>query len=549
MFHTWPGQVWMTRNGLLIVTAFFLLAPCDVTRFSDWFAARSTAFLLSATALGLAGSSGHIAALSGSLWPQSLDMLHLLAVGVWFGALPSLAYLLHSVNVGRTVPDPYSLRTIRRFSHVALIAVVVIAGTGFVSAWLLGDNFVGIIGTIHGRLLLAKIAILVPALLLAAKVRQLLCNPKTVHALPPTTTIAQRMAYYIAGEAMLLLILLGLAVAMTLSVPAIHSDPIWPLPIRLSLVRLEQVFLSQLSVQSVILRILALFTLLAAIRVSGRLRLYFLAGWVACLSAAAVVVAYPTSFVRPPVSYDARSIAKGKAIYQQDCTACSTRYIESEASKWLTPGDLFWFVSNGLPEQEGLSDFDHPLAETDRWHVVNFMRAHISASESRTIGSEIDFENPWLVAPDFAISIGPLTPFSLYDYRNRRIVLLVLYNLPESQERLRSLALRYGTLSSMGVEIVAVSRQPIDNPIAKLGDEPAMVFPIVTSGNTEINTTYGLFVQGESHAELLIDRQGYIRAIWRKDEIDTNDVRAVLAQVERLNQEKTPPPLPEAHVH
>ena len=76
-----------------------------------------------------------------------------------------------------------------------------------------------------------------------------------------------------------------------------------------------------------------------------------------------------------------------------------------------------------------------------------------------------------------------------------------------------------------------------------------MVFPIVTSGNTEINTTYGLFVQGESHAELLIDRQGYIRAIWRKDEIDTNDVRAVLAQVERLNQEKTPPPLPEAHVH
>jgi hypothetical protein len=51
-----------------------------------------------------------------------------------------------------------------------------------------------------------------------------------------------------------------------------------------------------------------------------------------------------------------------------------------------------------------------------------------------------------------------------------------------------------------------------------------------------------MFAPG-AHGELLIDRQGYIRAIWR------GSAGAVQAQVEKLNAEKDVPPFPDDHVH
>jgi hypothetical protein len=67
----------------------------------------------------------------------------------------------------------------------------------------------------------------------------------------------------------------------------------------------------------------------------------------------------------------------------------------------------------------------------------------------------------------------------------------------------------------------------------------------VTDGGAEIVTTYRLFAPGP-HAELLIDRQGYLRAIWKDGVVP--EVAAVQAQVEKLNQEKAPP-FPDDHVH
>ena len=52
-----------------------------------------------------------------------------------------------------------------------------------------------------------------------------------------------------------------------------------------------------------------------------------------------------------------------------------------------------------------------------------------------------------------------------------------------------------------------------------------------------------------SHAELLIDRQGYIREIWRGDAGGMPQASAVQARVEKLNEEKSPPPFPDDHVH
>jgi hypothetical protein len=50
-------------------------------------------------------------------------------------------------------------------------------------------------------------------------------------------------------------------------------------------------------------------------------------------------------------------------------------------------------------------------------------------------------------------------------------------------------------------------------------------------------------------AEILIDRQGYIRAIWRGDGGGMPRASQVQALVETLNEEKSPPPFPADHVH
>jgi peroxiredoxin len=94
-----------------------------------------------------------------------------------------------------------------------------------------------------------------------------------------------------------------------------------------------------------------------------------------------------------------------------------------------------------------------------------------------------------------------------------------------------------------------VPPQSSPEAIAELGEKPPVLFPVVTEGNEEIAAAYRLFAPGAAHVEFLIDRQGYIRAIWRSDQTGLPDADAVQAQVERLNEEKSPPALPDDHVH
>jgi putative copper resistance protein D len=174
MLDTRPGFLWMVRHGLLIVLAAFLFLGGDVSDRQNWIAARGEVFLLAALALILFGASGHVAASSESPWPQGIDMAHLLGAGIWAGGLPPLALLLYRASQNAAAPDPYAVRTMQRFSRVALITVLILAGSGVANAWLLVGGIAGLVGTTHGCLLLAKIAVLVLALLLAAASRAML---------------------------------------------------------------------------------------------------------------------------------------------------------------------------------------------------------------------------------------------------------------------------------------------------------------------------------------------------------------------------------------
>jgi putative copper export protein len=200
----------------------------------NWIAARGEAFALAALALILLAGSGHAAAIPESPWPLAIDMVHLLGAGIWVGGLPPLALLLYAASRHVAMPDAYAVRAMQRFSRVALVTVLVLVGSGIANALLLVESIAGLVGTAHGHLLLAKLALLVPALLLAAANRALLPTLSGPNDAKQSAT-ARRMALFIALEAGLVLVLLGFAAAMTVTTPAAHGDLVWPLPVRLSL--------------------------------------------------------------------------------------------------------------------------------------------------------------------------------------------------------------------------------------------------------------------------------------------------------------------------
>jgi putative copper resistance protein D len=568
MLDTRSGLMWMVRHGLLILLAAFLFLGGDVTARQNWIAARGQAFLLAALALVLLASSSHLAASSESPWPQANDMVHLLGAGIWVGGLPPLALLLYGASQHAATPDPYAVRTMQRFSRVALVTVLILVGSGIASAWLLVGGVGGLVGTTHGRLLLAKLAVLVPALLLAAASRAVLPTLSSPIAARPSAT-ARRMALFIAIEAALVLVLLGLATAMTLTTPALHDDPVWPWPVRISLDAWPGVpVLLRLAQRPIEFALVGSGLAILAIVFLVRRRAILLLGMLFAVVASGaafglrplIIRAYPTSFVRPPLTYTAGSIAEGMAVYRAHCASChgipatDRRAPGKSAADLLAPavlrsaGDLFWLITHGRPDR-GMPAFASRLQEAQRWHVINFLRALGAATDPRRIGAVAVLNDAWLAAPDVTIAVGPLTPTTLGDYRSKRMVLLVLYALPGSRARMTELARQYGTLSVLGVEVVAVPPRGSPEAIAELGQSPPVLFPVVTDGNEDIAAAYRLFAHGAAHAELLIDRQGYIRAIWGSDQPGMPEADAIQAQVERLNEEKSPPPLPDDHVH
>src|SRR5204863_412176 len=116
----------------------------------------------------------------------------------------------------------------RRFSRVALIAMLVLVASGVLNALAQVESVAALMGTTHGRLLLAKLVVLVPILALAV------VNRTRILPAVAAPRMMRRLAAFVAVEAGLALFLLVLAAAMTLTTPARHAPPTWPLPFRLS---------------------------------------------------------------------------------------------------------------------------------------------------------------------------------------------------------------------------------------------------------------------------------------------------------------------------
>lgn len=90
-----------------------------------------------------------------------------------------------------------------------------------------------------------------------------------------------------------------------------------------------------------------------------------------------------------PVASDAASIAAGSAVYTKQCLSCHGEKGKGDgpASKELNPkprnlsdesiakesdGALFWKITEG---RKPMPTFDKMITETERWQVINYVRA------------------------------------------------------------------------------------------------------------------------------------------------------------------------------
>jgi putative copper resistance protein D len=208
--------------------------------------------------------------------------------------------------------------------------------------------------------------------------------------------------------------------------------------------------------------------------------------------------------------------------------------------------------------------FADRLSPEERWDTINFLRALGAAERARDLGP-IATARPSVVAPDFTFTTGVGEGRALRDWRGRGLVLLVFFTLPGSADRLVALNRLTLPFRLRGGEIVGVPLRDASGVYPALAGQPVF-FPLAIEGAAEAAATYMLFRRDLTaaglrpepppvpHMELLVDRQGYLRARWIPADLGRRsdgwaDTARLLAEVDRLAREVPAAPIAAEHVH
>ena len=152
--------------GFAAAVALWLDEPERERRSVAALLALAGALLAAGAALVAPGAGGHAAQADPRGLAMAVDWAHLAAGSIWVGGLVGLLVLWRSVATDERVA--VLAVCVPRFSNVALASVVVLVASGTVSAVIELPTFASLLESGYGQMILAKIALLLGAVSLAA---------------------------------------------------------------------------------------------------------------------------------------------------------------------------------------------------------------------------------------------------------------------------------------------------------------------------------------------------------------------------------------------
>jgi putative copper resistance protein D len=218
------GNDWLMRAVLACLLAGLLAPALSKQRITS----RLIKSALVILAAGLAGSlawAGHAAGgigMEATLHPAA-DVLHLIAAAAWVGALVPLTLLLSTVT-----PEATSLAIARtatlRFSALGIASVATLLASGLINTWYLVGSVTALVGTDYGRLLLAKIAVFLFMVAIAAfNLLRLTPRIAKIANVPAAQQALRQLRRNAAIEAIAGAIVLAIVGALGTLPPAIHA--------------------------------------------------------------------------------------------------------------------------------------------------------------------------------------------------------------------------------------------------------------------------------------------------------------------------------------
>lgn len=577
------GRVWMARFGLALVLGALLLSGRPAGDDRGLLSRSVGSAMLAGGLLASLAWAGHAAAEQGAdrIIHLLADTVHLLAAGLWLGALPPLVFVLARARHATASRGlPIAARVTRRFSTLGIAGVGCLVLTGVVNGWYLVGSVPRLFGTPYGHLLLLKLALFVPMLALVA-INRVCLMPKlsmAPEAAPDGVVLGaiRGISRNAALETVLGLVIVLIVAALGAATPGAHVQPVWPFPFSFGWERVEA---------SGGIRILAIVAGIGSLAAAGMAGLgartnrrgMVRAGWmgggisIAVLALCVIVPAYPTTYFESPTRYTAPSIARGASLYAKHCANCHgpDGYGDGPVAASLAvkppdlagepffrqrEGDVFERLTNGIAGTP-MPGFGDRLSEAERWDLINYLHAEADAKAGEAMNDKV---LPWrpIAAPDFTFQIDRDLQESLAEQRGRFAVLLVLATFPESLARLDALGESKGRLESAGVRIVVV---PMDEAARQGMDRSGVDASIVAVADPRLVSAYTLFrrtasaervLPVPSHMEFLIDRQGYLRARWiASGKPGWDRMPYLLWEVTVLNGEKLHPSIPKRHGH
>jgi putative copper resistance protein D len=566
-----------------------LLAAALYTRFSSRASWQYVlcAFLAALT-LAVGSLASHSAAEDLSLLSVLPYMFHIVLASVWAGGLPAFLTLLYATTGEQSdrKADRFGIQTLKRFSVMALPVMITVIVTGvIVTDRMVDTSYAALAATSYGWFLNTKLTLLLVILIIAARAHFV-----WIPVLGRNGDVADAgergLRRWVTVEAVLASALVLAATFLASAVPAKHAViEDWPYPFRFSLDATWGEF-------SVVVRVgigITLLLLAGGAIVLGRYKRWGTKWHIAVPSALAVcglavalpsiaVQAFPETYRKTPVPFDAISVANGATLFTANCVPCHgpqamgngvlaktlpkkpVDLLTEPHTAMHTAGDFFHWLTYGILEF-GMPAWGDKLSEEDRWDLVNFLHAISRGYQSRLINFYVAPNQPYVVPQNFSYSAHDGASGTLKDFRRKKSVLLTLFSWPESRERLDQLKQSYSALNNstmvLAVPINDLNQQDMAALTANLP------FPVVTQGAPEIARSYALFrrtlsnpdLAGEGtipkHMEFLIDRYGFLRARWipAVDGAGWTDTNLLMQQIEQLNRENEIRPPPDDHVH